>query len=157
MKKNINITNKRAKHDYIIIEKFNAGIVLTGTEIKSIRSGKAVISDSFCEFNSNQELFIINMFIDKYSHGNINNHESKSERKLLLTKLELKKLNKAVKNKGLTIVPLRLFINEKGLAKLVISLSKGKKLFDKRQAIKKRDNKIELERIRKISNIKLNK
>lgn len=154
MKKNINIINKRAKHDYIIIEKFNAGIVLTGTEIKSIRSGKAVISDSFCEFNSNQELFIINMFIDKYSHGNINNHESKSERKLLLTKLELKKLNKAVKNKGLTIVPLRLFINEKGLAKLVISLSKGKKLFDKRQAIKKRDNKIELERIKKISNIK---
>ena len=94
------------------------------------------------------------MFIDKYSHGNINNHESKSERKLLLTKLELKKLNKAVKNKGLTIVPLRLFINEKGLAKLVISLSKGKKLFDKRQAIKNRDNKIELERIKKISNIK---
>ena len=121
----------------MLIEKFNAGIVLTGTEIKSIRSGKAVISDSFCEFNSNQELFIINMFIDKYSHGNINNHESKSERKLLLTKLELKKLNKAVKNKGLTIVPLRLFINEKGLAKLVISLSKGK-LFDKRQAIKQR-------------------
>ena len=154
MKKNINIINKRAKHDYIILEKFNAGIVLTGTEIKSIRSGKAVISDSFCEFNSNQELFIINMFIDKYSHGNINNHESKSERKLLLTKLELKKLNKAVKNKGLTIVPLRLFINEKGLAKLVISLSKVKKLFDKRQAIKNRDNKIELERIKKISNIK---
>ena len=154
MKKNINIINKRAKHDYIILEKFNAGIVLTGTEIKSIRSGKAVISDGFCEFNSNQELFIINMFIDKYSHGNINNHESKSERKLLLTKLELKKLNKAVKNKGLTIVPLRLFINEKGLAKLVISLSKGKKLFDKRQAIKNRDNKIELERIKKISNIK---
>ena len=154
MKKNINIINKRAKHDYIILEKFNAGIVLTGTEIKSIRSGKAVISDGFCEFNSNQELFIINMFIDKYSHGNINNHESKSERKLLLTKLELKKLNKAVKNKGLTIVPLRLFINEKGLAKLVISLSKGKKLFDKRQAIKNRENKIELERIKKISNIK---
>ena len=154
MKKNINIINKRAKHDYVILEKFNAGIVLTGTEIKSIRSGKAVISDSFCEFNSNQELFIINMFIDKYSHGNINNHESKSERKLLLTKLELKKLNKAVKNKGLTIVPLRLFINEKGLAKLVISLSKGKKLFDKRQAIKNRENKIELERIKKISNIK---
>ena len=154
MKKNINIINKRAKHDYVILEKFNAGIVLTGTEITCIRSGKAVISDSFCEFNSNQELFIINMFIDKYSHGNINNHESKSERKLLLTKLELKKLNKAVKNKGLTIVPLRLFINEKGLAKLVISLSKGKKLFDKRQAIKNRDNKIELERIKKISNIK---
>ena len=154
MKKNINIINKRAKHDYVILEKFNAGIVLTGTEIKSIRSGKAVISDGFCEFNSNQELFIINMFIDKYSHGNINNHESKSERKLLLTKLELKKLNKAVKNKGLTIVPLRLFINEKGLAKLVISLSKGKKLFDKRQAIKNRENKIELERIKKISNIK---
>ena len=154
MKKNINIINKKAKHDYLILEKFNAGIVLTGTEIKSIRSGKAVISDSFCEFNSNQELFIINMFIDKYSHGNINNHESKSERKLLLTKLELKKLNKAVKNKGLTIVPLRLFINEKGLAKLVISLSKGKKLYDKRQTIKNRDNKIELERIKKISNIK---
>ena len=154
MKKNINIINKKAKHDYLILEKFNAGIVLTGTEIKSIRSGKAVISDSFCEFNSNQELFIINMFIDKYSHGNINNHESKSERKLLLTKLELKKLNKAVKNKGLTIVPLRLFINEKGLAKLVISLSKGKKLYDKRHAIKNRDNKIELERIKKISNIK---
>ena len=152
LQKNINIINKKAKFEFILIEKYNAGIVLTGTEIKSIRSGKAIISKSFCEFNSNGELFVINMSIDKYKYGNHNNHESKNERKLLLKKQELQKLNKSVKNKGLTIIPLKLFINEKGYAKLTISLARGKKLYDKRQTIKNRENKIEMDRINKIKN-----
>ena len=154
MQKNINIVNKKAKFEFTLIEKYNAGIVLTGTEIKSIRAGKVVISESFCEFNSDGELFVINMSIDKYKYGNYNNHESKNERKLLLKKQELRKLNKSVINKGLTIIPLKLFINEKGYAKLIICLAKGKKLFDKRQTIKNRENKIEIERIKKIKNTK---
>ena len=139
MQKNINIVNKKAKFEFTLIEKYNAGIVLTGTEIKSIRAGKVVISESFCEFNSDGELFVINMSIDKYKYGNYNNHESKNERKLLLKKQELRKLNKSVLNKGLTIIPLKLFINEKGYAKLIICLAKGKKLFDKRETKKRRD------------------
>ncbi len=154
MQKNINIVNKKAKFEFTLIEKYNAGIVLTGTEIKSIRAGKVVISESFCEFNSDGELFVINMSIDKYKYGNYNNHESKNERKLLLKKQELRKLNKSVLNKGLTIIPLKLFINEKGYAKLIICLAKGKKLYDKRQTIKNRENKIEIERIKKIKNTK---
>ena len=154
MQKNINIVNKKAKFEFTLIEKYNAGIVLTGTEIKSIRVGKVVISESFCEFNSDGELFVINMSIDKYKYGNYNNHESKNERKLLLKKQELRKLNKSVLNKGLTIIPLKLFINEKGYAKLIICLAKGKKLYDKRQTIKNRENKIEIERIKKIKNTK---
>jgi len=154
LQKNINIVNKKAKFEFTLIEKYNAGIVLTGTEIKSIRVGKVVISESFCEFNSDGELFVINMSIDKYKYGNYNNHESKNERKLLLKKQELRKLNKSVLNKGLTIIPLKLFINEKGYAKLIICLAKGKKLYDKRQTIKNRENKIEIERIKKIKNTK---
>ena len=154
MQKNINIVNKKAKFEFTLIEKYNAGIVLTGTEIKSIRAGKVVISESFCEFNSDGELFVINMSIDKYKYGNYNNHESKNERKLLLKKQELRKLNKSVLNKGLTIIPIKLFINEKGYAKLIICLAKGKKLYDKRQTIKNRENKIEIERIKKIKNTK---
>ncbi len=131
------------------MDQVSAGIVLTGTEIKSIRDSKASISDSFCEFNESGELFIINMFIDEYSHGNHFNHKTKSERKLLLNKNELKKLLKEVRNTGLTIVPLKVFINEKGYAKVLISLAKGKKLYDKRQTIKKRENKVQLARIKK--------
>jgi len=123
---------------------------LTGTEIKSIRLNKASISESFCEFNDNQELFIINMFIDEYEFGNHYNHKTKSQRKLLLNKKELKKLNKDVKNTGLTIIPLKVFINEKGFAKVLISLAKGKKTYDKRQVIKERENKINLDRLKKI-------
>ena len=131
------------------MDQVSAGIVLTGTEIKSIRESKASISESFCEFNESGELFIINMFIDEYSHGNQFNHKTKSERKLLLNKNELKKFLKEVRNTGLTIVPLKVFINEKGYAKVLISLAKGKKLYDKRQTIKKRENKVQLARIKK--------
>jgi SsrA-binding protein len=148
--KKVNVLNKKAKFEYQLLDQYTAGIVLTGTEIKSIRLSRASIKESFCEFNDNQELFIINMFIDEYEYGNHFNHKTKSERKLLLNKKELKKLYKEVKNTGLTIIPLRLFINEKGYAKLLISLAKGKKLYDKRQTIKNRENKIQLQRLKKI-------
>jgi SsrA-binding protein len=148
--KKVNILNKKAKFEYQLIDQYKAGIVLTGTEIKSIRLNKASISESFCEFNDNQELFIINMFIDEYEFGNHYNHKTKSQRKLLLNKKELKKLNKDVKNTGLTIIPLKVFINEKGFAKVLISLAKGKKTYDKRQVIKERENKINLDRLKKI-------
>ena len=150
MNKKVNVLNKKAKFEYQLLDQYTAGIVLTGTEIKSIRLSRASIKESFCEFNDNQELFVINMFIDEYEYGNHFNHKTKSQRKLLLNKKELKKLYKEVKNTGLTIVPLRLFINEKGYAKLLISLAKGKKLYDKRQTIKNRENKIQLQRLKKI-------
>ena len=150
MNKKVNILNKKAKFEYQLLDQYTAGIVLTGTEIKSLRLSRASIKESFCEFNDNQELFVINMFIDEYEYGNHFNHKTKSQRKLLLNKKELKKLYKEVKNTGLTIVPLRLFINEKGYAKVLISLAKGKKLYDKRQTIKNRENKIQLQRLKKI-------
>ncbi len=152
MQKNINIKNKRAKFDYEILDTYIAGIVLSGTEIKSIRDGKASIAESFCEFNGGSELFVINMQIDEYSHGSHYNHKPKAERKLLLNRGELKKLVKEVKNSGLTIVPLNLFVNDRGLAKLNIALAKGKKLYDKRETIKDRDNKKSLDRIKKSFN-----
>ncbi len=148
MQKSINILNKRAKFEFEFIEKYTAGIVLAGTEIKSIRLGKASIADSFCEFQ-NGELFMINSHVEEYSFGTHYNHKAKSERKLLLNKKELKSLHKSVQNKGLTIVPLRLFTNEKGLAKVEIALAKGKKLYDKRETIKDRENKIDLARLKK--------
>lgn len=150
MQKNINIQNKKARFQYEILDKYTAGIVLTGTEIKSIRSGKASITESFCEFSENGELFVVNMTIQEYAFGNYYNHKPKATRKLLLNKKELKKLNKEVQNTGLTIIPLNLFINDKGYAKLNIALAKGKKLFDKRETIKDRDNKRDLDRIKKI-------
>lgn len=149
MKKSVNILNKKARFSYDLLDTYTAGIVLTGTEIKSIRASKASIAESFCEFNEQGELFVINMTVQEYDHGNHFNHRPKAERKLLLNKKELKKLEKEVKNTGLTIVPLKLFINEKGFAKLQIALAKGKKLFDKREAIKDRDNKRNLDRIKK--------
>ena len=149
MIKNINIQNKRARFEYELLDQFNAGIVLTGTEIKSIRNSKATITDSFCEFNDKNELYVINMSIEEYNFGTTYNHKPKQSRKLLLNKKELKKLSKEVKNSGLTIVPLKLFINEKGFAKIRIALARGKKLYDKRENIKDRDNKRKLERIKK--------
>ncbi len=149
VQKNINIKNKKAKFEYELLDKYMAGIVLGGTEIKSIRLGKASISESFCEFNEQGELFIINMNIDLYSHASHYNHKPKAQRKLLLNKKELKKLHKEVATSGLTIVPLNLFLNERGLAKLNIALAKGKKLYDKRESIKDRDNKRDLARIKK--------
>ena len=149
MKKSINILNKKARFSYDLLDTYTAGIVLTGTEIKSIRASKASIAVSFCEFNDSGELFVINMTVQEYDHGNHFNHRPKAERKLLLNKKELRKLEKEVKNTGLTIIPTKLFINEKGFAKLKIALAKGKKLFDKRETIKDRDNKRNLDRIKK--------
>lgn len=150
MQKPVNIKNKKAKFEYEILDTYTAGIVLSGTEIKSIRDSKASIAEGFCEFNDRGELFVINMTIQEYVYGNYYNHKPKAERKLLLNKRELKKLEKEVSIKGNAIIPLRLFINEKGLAKLDIALGKGKKLFDKRDTIKDRDNKRNLDRIKKI-------
>ena len=149
MQKTINIKNKKARFEYELLEEFTAGIVLTGTEIKSIRNSKASITESFCEFNNQGELFTINMHIEEYAYGTRFNHLPKAQRKLLLNKKELKKLHREVQNTGLTIVPLRLYINEKGLAKLRIALARGKKLYDKRETIKDRDNKRYLDRIKK--------
>ncbi|CAI8160923.1 MAG: SsrA-binding protein [Formosa sp. Hel3_A1_48] len=149
MKKSVNILNKKARFSYDLLDSYTAGIVLSGTEIKSIRASKASIAESFCEFNDHGELFVINMTVQEYDYGNHFNHKPKAQRKLLLNKKELKKLEKEVKNTGLTIVPLKLFINEKGFAKLNIALAKGKKMFDKRESIKDRDNKRNLDRIKK--------
>lgn len=149
MQKNINIKNKKARFEYELLDTFTAGIVLSGTEIKSIRLGKASISESFCEFNDNSELFVINMQVDEYTHGSHYNHKPKAERKLLLNRKELKKLQKEVNTSGNTIVPLNLFINDNGLAKIKIALAKGKKLYDKRETMKDKDNKRDLDRIKK--------
>ena len=148
MLKTINIQNKKAKFDYEIIDTYTAGIVLTGTEIKSIRLGKAQIAESFCEFNNN-ELFAINTYIEEYAFGNQFNHKSRSERKLLLNRRELKKLERDVEVKGLTIIPLKLFTNEKGIAKLEIGLCRGKKTYDKRESLKEQDTKRDIDRIKK--------
>ena len=149
MQKEIHIKNKKARFEYELLEEYSAGIVLTGTEIKSIRNSKASIAESFCEFNERGELFTVNMHIEEYAFGTRYNHRPKAQRKLLLNKKELKKLQREVQNTGLTIVPLRLFITDKGFAKLRIALAKGKKLYDKRETIKDRDNKRDLDRIKK--------
>lgn len=148
MQKTVNIKNKKAKFEYEILDKYTAGIVLTGTEIKSIRQSKASIAESFCEFNDRGELFVINMTIEEYAFGTYYNHKPKAERKLLLNKRELKNLHKDVQTKGLTIVPLLLYINDRGFAKMEIALARGKKLYDKRESIKDRDNKRNLDRIK---------
>jgi|TARA_B100001059_G_scaffold58170_1_gene53469 SsrA-binding protein len=149
VQKIINIKNKRARFEYELIDEYTAGIILTGTEIKSIRNSKASITESFCEFNQKGELFTVNMHIEEYAFGTRFNHKPKAQRKLLLNKKELNKLYKEVKNGGLTIVPLRLFINEKGFAKIRIALARGKKLYDKRETIKDRENKRDLDRVKK--------
>lgn len=142
----INIRNKRASFDYELMDQFVAGIVLTGTEIKSIRLGKASLTDSYCFLNKG-ELWVKNMNISEYFYGNLNNHEARRERKLLLTKKELRKLERLTKETGFTIIPTRLFINEKGLAKLVIHTAKGKKEYDKRESIKERQDNREMDRM----------
>jgi SsrA-binding protein len=141
----VNIENRRAKFDYQFIEKFTAGLVLKGTEIKAIREGKAALSDSYCYF-VNGELFIRNMHISEYSEASFSSHDPLRDRKLLLTKTEISKLLKKIKDQGLSIIPVKLFIGEKGYAKLEIALAKGKKEFDKREDIKKRDIERELNR-----------
>lgn len=141
----INIENRKAKFDYQFLDTLTAGLVLKGTEIKSIREGKAGLADSYCYFK-NDELFIKNFHITEYADASFYNHEPLRERKLLLSKQELNKWLKKVKDSGLTIVPIKLFINEKGYAKLNIALAKGKKAFDKRDDIKKRDIEREMNR-----------
>ena len=145
---NIVIKNKKASHDYLFLEKFIAGIKLTGTEIKSIRAGKAVLTDAFCQF-TNGELYLKGMHISEYWWGNLNNHDPLRERKLLLTRRELRKLERKVKETGLTIIAIKIFINDRGLAKAEIALARGKKEYDKRETLKRRDADRELDRIRK--------
>ncbi|MDZ4664348.1 MAG: SsrA-binding protein SmpB [Bacteroidota bacterium] len=141
----INIENRRARFDYQFLEQFTAGIVLQGTEIKSIREGKAGLSDSYCYFRHG-ELYIKNLHITEYSEASFKNHEPLRERKLLLSKAELRKLEGKLKDQGLTIIPVRLFLSDKGFAKVDVALAKGKKEFDKRQDIKKKDAEREIGR-----------
>lgn len=142
----VNIKNKRASFDYEFIDTYTAGIVLTGTEIKSIRLGKASLVDTFCFF-SRGELWVKNMHIAEYFYGSYNNHTARRDRKLLLNRKELLKLQRATKENGFTIVPTRLYINEKGLAKVVIALAKGKKQYDKREALKEKDDRRDMDRM----------
>ena len=144
--KDINIKNRRATFDYEIVETFTAGMVLTGTEIKSIRGGHASLVDTFCYVN-NGEVWVKNMNIAEYFYGTYNNHAARRDRKLLLNRKEIARLQKNGRDAGFTIVPLRLFINERGLAKLVIGIARGKKEYDKRQSIKERDDKRAMARL----------
>lgn len=144
--KEINIKNKRATFDFAIGDTYTAGLVLTGTEIKSIRDGKASLADTFC-YIDNGEVWVKNMYVAEYFYGSYNNHSARRDRKLLLNRKEIVKLQKNGKEVGYTIVPLRLFINDRGLAKLVIGVARGKKEFDKRQSIKDRESKRDLARV----------
>ena len=144
----INIKNKKAFFEYEVLETFTAGVQLQGTEIKSIRAGKAGLVDSYCQFFQG-ELYVKNMHIAEYAFGTVNNHEAKRERKLLLQKRELDKLERKIKESGLTIVPLRLYLTERGLAKLDIALCRGKKTFDKRETLKQKDAKRDIDRAMK--------
>ena len=142
----VQIKNKRAEFDYEVLDRYTAGLVLTGTEVKSIRAGKASLVDTFC-YIYNGEVWVKNMYVAEYDFGSYNNHNTRRERKLLLTKKELDKLMRTSRDPGFTIVPVRLFINEKGLAKLVVALAKGKKQYDKRQSIKEKDDKRDMARM----------
>lgn len=148
MKNDIQIKNKRAYFDYHLLEKFNAGLVLLGTEIKAIRQGKANLTDSFCMFIG-ETLYVRNLHISEYSHSSFHHHDIKRDRVLLLQKKELRKLRMKGEEKGFTIVPLRIFLNERGFAKIEIALAQGKKEFDKRETIKDRESKREMDRAMK--------
>jgi SsrA-binding protein len=142
------IKNKKASHDYEFLEKYIAGIKLYGTEIKSIRLGKAALADSYCFF-SDGELYLRGMHISEYWWGNLNNHDPLRDRKLLLSRRELNKIERKTKESGLTIIVLKVFINDRGLAKAEIAISKGKKEYDKRETLKRKDTERELDRVRK--------
>ena len=148
MSNNINIKNRRATFDYEIIETFTAGIVLTGTEIKSIRLGKASLVDTFCYIESNG-VWVKNMYIAEYFFGSYNNHNVRRDRKLLLNRKEIAEMNKYNQQSGFSQIPMRVFINDKGLAKMVVAIAKGKKEYDKRQSIKEKEDKRVLARIMK--------
>ena len=144
----VSIRNKKASFEYFFIEEYTAGIVLTGTEIKSIRLGKASLVDTFCYIN-NGEIWVKGMSVSPYFYGSYNNHVTHRDRKLLLNKKEIQKIDKANQQPGFSIIPLRVFINERGLAKVVIAIAKGKKMFDKRQSIKEREDKKSMARVLK--------
>ena len=148
MSTDLNIRNKKAYFEFHILEEFTAGVQLLGTEIKSIRDGKANINDSFCAF-LNKQLYIRNMHIAEYSHGSFYNHEAKRDRILLLNKKELAKLKAKTEEKGFTIIPLKIFVNTRGFAKVLIGLAQGKKIYDKRETLKDRDSMIEMDRAMK--------
>ena len=148
MSTDLNIRNKKAYFEYHILDEFTAGVQLLGTEIKSIRDGKANINDAFCAF-LNKQLYIRNMHIAEYSHGSFYNHEAKRDRILLLNKKEIAKLKAKTEEKGFTIIPLNIFVNNRGFAKVLIGLAQGKKIYDKRETLKDRDSKIEIDRAMK--------
>lgn len=147
-KKKIEIVNKKAKFEYHFHQTYEAGISLTGTEVKSIKAGNANLKDSYCMFWK-EELIIKNLYIAEYKFGNIHNHETRRDRKLLLKRAELKKLDRRVREKGLTIVPYKIYLNERGFIKVEIALAQGKKAYDKRQSIKDKDLRRDLDRIKK--------
>ena len=148
MNSSVNINNKKAKYDFSLLDKYTCGIVLTGNEIKSIRNSNASLNNSYCEFESN-ELYVVNIHFDQYKNSSEPNYEPKRRRKLLLNKQELRKIQKQVIDVGITVVATSLFISKKGIAKLNISVAKGKREFDKRNVIKDRESKISLKRIKK--------
>ena len=148
MNSSVNINNKKAKYDYSLLDKYTCGIVLTGNEIKSIRNSKASLNNAYCEFEGN-ELFVVNMHIDLYENSSETNYDPKRRRKLLLNRQELKKIEKQVIDVGITVVATSLFMSKKGMAKLNVSVAKGKREFDKRDVIKDRESKITLKRIKK--------
>ncbi len=141
----VNIKNKRASFDDELLDTYQAGIVLTGTEIKSIRLGKASLVDTFCFFN-NGELWVKNMYIAEYFYGTYNNHQARRDRKLLLTKKELQKIQRLSKESGFSVIPTKIYISDKGLAKIIVAVAKGKKVYDKRESIKEREDKRQMDR-----------
>ncbi|OAV67438.1 SsrA-binding protein [Bacteroidales bacterium Barb4] len=142
---NIQIKNKRATFDYELLETYTTGMVLTGTEIKSIRLGKASLVDTYC-IAEKGEIWVKNMYVAEYFYGTYNNHVARRDRKLLLSKKEIRKIESAARNNGFTVIPVRLFINDRGLAKLVIAVAKGKREYDKRESIRERDDRREMDR-----------
>lgn len=144
-KTNVNIKNKKAAFDYFVVDEYTAGIVLTGTEIKSIRAGKASLVDTFC-YIYNGEIWVKGMNVSPYFYGSYNNHEARRDRKLLLNRKEIRVLDDACKSPGFTIVPLRLYVDENGRAKLKIALCRGKKEYDKRQTLKEKEDRREMDR-----------
>ena len=152
-KPKVEITYRKASHEYHFINEFDAGIMLTGTEVKSIRSGNANLSDAYCAFE-NGELWIRNLYVAEYEFGTDANHSPRRQRKLLLKKPELRKLERSIKEKGTTIIPYKLFLSERGLIKITVCLSRGKKMYDKRESIKNRESKRELDRVNKAYNVR---
>ncbi len=147
-KQKIEIVNRKASHEYFFVNEFDAGIMLTGTEVKSIRGGNANLSDTYCAFEKG-ELWIRNLYIAEYEFGTDANHMPRRQRKLLLKKPELRKLERGIKEKGSTIVPYKIFFSERGLVKITVCLARGKKMYDKRETIKDRESKRELDRVNK--------